>query len=84
MTEANDTQMLATTHDSNVMGLKLLRQDEIWFVERENDHSSRLYSLSKFQARFDKVVNKEYLLGRYGAIPIFRGSLDKAGKANEK
>ena len=84
LTEANDTQMLATTHDSNIMDLELLRQDEIWFVERENDHSSRLYSLSKFQARFDKVVNKEYLLGRYGAIPIFRGSLDKAGKANEK
>ena len=32
----------------------------------------KLYSLNKFMARFDKKVEKDYLLGRYGAIPIFR------------
>ena len=66
------TQLIVTTHDSNIMDLDFLRQDEIWFIERQSDHSSTLYSLNKFKARFDKKVEKDYLLGRYGAIPIFR------------
>ena len=66
------SQLIVTTHDSNIMDLDFVRQDEIWFIERQQDHSSKLYSLNKFRARFDKKVEKEYLLGRYGAIPIFR------------
>lgn len=65
------TQLIATVHDSNVMNLNLLRQDEIWFVERKEDHSSEIYSLNKFQERFDRKVAKDYLLGRYGAVPNF-------------
>jgi len=65
-------QLIATTHDSNVLDLDLLRQDEIWFVERQGDYNSRLYSLSEFKERFDKNIEREYLLGRYGAIPLFR------------
>lgn len=64
-------QLIATTHDSNLLDLDVLRQDEIWFVERQEDHSSSIYSLNKFRERFDKKIDKEYLLGRYGAIPIF-------------
>lgn len=66
-----NSQLIASVHDSNIMNLDLLRQDEIWFVERSNDHSSRIYSLNRFQERFDKKVAKDYLLGRYGAIPCF-------------
>jgi AAA15 family ATPase/GTPase len=47
----------------------LLRRDEIWFVEKEKNQS-RLYSLDEFKVRNDKIVSKDYLLGRYGAIPI--------------
>jgi AAA15 family ATPase/GTPase len=67
----NSAQLIATTHDSNIMNLDFLRQDEIWFIDRDNNHSSQMYSLNKFKARFDKKIEKEYLLGRYGAIPIF-------------
>ena len=65
------TQLIVTLHDSNVMNLNLLRQDEIWFVERRGDHSSELYSLNKFKERFDHSVAKDYLLGRYGSVPNF-------------
>ncbi len=65
------SQLIATTHDSNIMDLDFLRQDEIWFVERQKDHSSRIFTLNKFKTRFDKKIEKDYLLGRYGAIPIF-------------
>ena len=70
-TEDSECQLLATTHDSNLLDLDLLRQDEIWFVERQEDHSSSIFSLNKFKERFDKRIDKEYLLGRYGAIPVF-------------
>ncbi|MCM1149756.1 MAG: ATP-binding protein [Butyricicoccus sp.] len=70
-TLATESQLIASVHDSNVMDLALLRQDEIWFVEREPDHGSKIYSLNRFKTRFDKKVAKDYLLGRYGAIPCF-------------
>ena len=66
---SSPSQLIASVHDVNIMDLNLLRRDEIWFVERLKDHSSRIFSLNKFQDRYDKVVSKDYLLGRYGAIP---------------
>jgi hypothetical protein len=71
LNQAEACQLIATTHDSNLLDLDLLRQDEIWFVERQKAHSSSIYSLNKYKERFDKKIDKEYLLGRYGAIPIF-------------
>lgn len=53
----------------NLMTLNLLRKDEIWFAERDNEHSTRLYSLSEFKTRNDKSVLNDYIQGRYGAIP---------------
>lgn len=70
-TEGLTSQLIVTLHDSNVMNLNIFRQDEIWFVERKQDHSSEVYSLNKFKERFDHSVAKDYLLGRYGSIPIF-------------
>ena len=51
--------------------MDLIRQDEIWFVERVKDQSSRMYSLNRYKERYDKRVDKEYLLGRYEAVPVF-------------
>lgn len=69
--ENSNAQMIATTHDTQVLDLDLLRQDEIWFVERQADYSSKFSSLSEFKIRYDKNAQKDYLLGRYGAIPCF-------------
>lgn len=71
LTEGDTSQIIATTHDSNLLDLELVRQDEIWFVNRMEDHSSEIYSLNRFKERYDKVIDKEYLLGRYNAIPVF-------------
>ena len=71
-TEKKNTQLIITTHESNLMDLSLLRRDEIWFAEKENDNSTRLYTLEKFKIRYDKVINKDYLAGRYGAVPVFK------------
>lgn len=65
-------QLLFTTHEDSIMDLKLFRRDEIWFVEREADNASELYSLDRFKERYDKKLSKAYLAGRYGAIPVFQ------------
>lgn len=78
--ENENCQIIATSHDVNLIDLDLLRQDEIWFIERQEDHSSHIFSLNKFKERFDKRADKEYILGRYGAIPIFNEDiLEKGG-----
>lgn len=71
LTQNNQSQLIATTHEGLLLDLNLLRRDEIWFVEK-NEGESRLYSLDEFKERADKVIRKDYLLGRYGAIPIFK------------
>lgn len=74
-------QLVATTHDTHLLDLDLLRRDEIWFAEKDEHGATRLYSLYDFNPRYDKDVEKDYLLGRYGAIP-FLGNLEfkKLGK----
>lgn len=64
-------QLIFTTHESSIMDQELFRRDEIWFVERDKDNCSRIYSLDKFKERYDKKLSKAYLEGRYGAIPVF-------------
>lgn len=61
-----------TTHESRIMDLDLIRRDEIWFVERSKDGDSVLFSLEEFNERGDRKVDKNYLEGRYGAVPNFR------------
>lgn len=67
-----NTQLIITTHESNLMDLKILRRDEIWLAERERDNTTSLCTLEKFKIRYDKVVSKDYLAGRYGAVPAFK------------
>lgn len=64
------SQLIVTTHESQLLDLDLLRRDEIWFVEKDKNSASSVYSLEEFAQRNDKVVRKDYLMGRYGAIPL--------------
>ncbi len=49
----------------------MFRRDEVWFVERNEQNASTIYSLYRFKERYDKRLSKAYLEGRYGAIPVF-------------
>lgn len=68
----NSGQLIVTTHEDRLLDLDVLRRDEIWFVEKQRDGNSNLYSLEKFKERFDKDILKAYLEGRYGSIPEFK------------
>ena len=68
---SDKTQLIFTTHEDTIMDQELFRRDEIWFVERDNQNASEIYSLDRFKERYDKKLSKAYLEGRYGAVPIF-------------
>ena len=72
-------QLLFTTHEDTIMDQELFRRDEIWFIERDNRNSSKIYSLDRFKERYDKKLSKAYLEGRYGAIPVFKQFTFKKG-----
>ena len=76
----SDTQLLFTTHESSIMDLKLFRRDEIWFIERDHENCSHIYSLAKFKERYDTKLSKAYLEGRYGAIPVLSSIVSIKGE----
>lgn len=68
----SNIQVIFTMHESSIMKQDLFRRDQIWFVERDINNDSRMYSLDTFNERFDKQMSKAYLDGRYGAVPCFK------------
>lgn len=74
--EANPrhAQLIFTSHDTNLLGSGLLRRDQIWFVEKSRKGESILYSLAEYKVRNDLAYEKNYIAGRFGAIP-YLGSL---------
>lgn len=69
--EEKNIQLIVTTHESRLMDFELLRRDEIWFVNKNKSGKSDIYSLEEYNARFDQKIDKAYLEGRYGGVPIF-------------
>ncbi len=69
-------QLIFTTHESNLLDQKIFRQDEIWFVEKDNNGSTDLYSLSDFKEHKTIDIRKGYLNGRYGSIPFLANLKD--------
>jgi AAA15 family ATPase/GTPase len=69
-----NAQLIFSTHDTNLLDQDIFRRDQIWFTEKKEDHSTDLYSLQDFGGvRKDKSIEKGYLQGKYGAIPMFAG-----------
>ena len=73
-------QLIYSTHDTVNLNKETFRRDEIWFVEKNEFGESIMYSLSDYiiedengntkKIRNDATYNKDYLTGRYGAIPV--------------
>jgi len=69
-TKETRTQLIFTTHDVLLMDQRLLRRDEMWFIERGKHGETLLESLSDYKdVRYDKDVRKAYLEGRYSGVP---------------
>lgn len=66
-----NAQLIFVTHDTNLLDKRFLRRDQIWFVEKDKFKSSDLYSLIDYKEkpRNDASFEKDYIMGKYGAIP---------------
>jgi uncharacterized protein len=62
-------QVLLASHTTTLLDLELLRRDEIWLMELDDDHASRLTPLPEHSPRRHEMIAKAYLQGRYGAVP---------------
>lgn len=63
-------QLIFTTHNPLLLDQTLLRRDQIWFTEKDQEGATRLYPLTDFKPRKDESLVKGYLAGRYGGIPF--------------
>lgn len=69
----NNAQLIFNTHDTNLLSLDNFRRDQIWFTEKEpKKGTTDLYPLDDFSVRKTENVQKGYLNGRYGAIPLIK------------
>ena len=66
----NNAQLIISTHTVDLLNLKLLRRDQIYFVNKSNKTAiSELYSLDEFSPRTSEDIRKAYLQGRFGSVP---------------
>ncbi|HBP26004.1 MAG TPA: hypothetical protein DD618_03530 [Acholeplasmatales bacterium] len=70
-------QILFSTHETNILSQELFRRDEVWFMEKGEDNSSRIFSLDIFKERLDKKISASYLEGSYGGVPIIPKNGDR-------
>lgn len=77
----NNAQLIFATHDTNLLSAELFRKDQIWFTEKNKMEQTDLYSLNNMvmpngeKVRNDSSYEKNYIEGRYGAIPYFNSPM---------
>jgi AAA15 family ATPase/GTPase len=76
-------QLIFTTHDISLLNHNQFRRDEVVFVDKNERGESALYALSDLKVREDATFGKDYLQGKYGAIPIFDYDEIMGGNSNE-
>lgn len=80
-TNPKNAQLVFTTHDTNLLrrnifDISVLRRDQIWFTEKDNQGATTLYSLVEYKVGKNAAFEKDYLIGKYGAIP-FIGNIEE-------
>ena len=73
-----NAQLIFATHDTNLLNKEYFRRDQIWFTEKDEYGATDLYSLVEInlgdennkKVRKDASYAKDYILGKYGAIPF--------------
>ena len=80
--ENTKAQLIFTTHDVSLLNKDQFRRDEVVFIDKDNRGESKLYALSDLRVREDASFSKDYLQGKYGAIPIFNFEIMNGGDLN--
>ena len=69
-TNPHGAQLIATTHDTNLLRSPVLRRDQLWFTEKDDVGATHLFPLTDISTRKGDNIARGYLQGRYGAIPF--------------
>jgi AAA15 family ATPase/GTPase len=73
-TNPKNAQLIFTTHDTNLLGNVVgepeLRRDQVWFTEKNPEGVTELRALSDYKPRKAENLERGYLQGRFGAIPV--------------
>lgn len=70
-----NAQLIFASHDTTLLTNKIFRRDQIWFTEKDQYGATGLYSLIELQGvRKEASFGKDYILGKYGAIPFIGDS----------
>jgi uncharacterized protein len=73
---SNSAQLIFTTHNTKLLDLNKIRKDQVYFVNKNKDASTDLYSLFDYKDfRETMDVEKAYLQGRFDAVPYLDDSL---------
>lgn len=68
-------QLITTTHDTTLLDSGLFRRDQIWITEKDSSAATRLFPLTDFKPRKQEALQRGYLSGRYGGIPMLSEDL---------
>lgn len=64
-------QLIFSTHDTSLLDSSLFRRDQIWFTQLDKQRATDLYSLVEIKnVRKTENLEKGYISGKYGAIPV--------------
>ncbi len=70
-----EAQLVFTSQDTNLLDTNLLKKDQVYFVEKNDLGETSLVSLVDYANVRTEKIEKNYILGKYGAIPNL-GSFD--------
>ncbi len=77
LTNSKNAQLIFVTHDTNLLKQNLLRRDQICFIDKDKYGNSTLKTLIEIKGvRNDSSIDKEYIQGKFGAVP-FLDNIDK-------
>lgn len=85
---ATGAQLVFTSHDMSLMGAgsgELAKREQVWLVEKDAEGASELINLGEFALQSRSNVPKQYLEGRFGAVPytvpsLIHNLLDRKGE----
>lgn len=70
---AQGAQLIFTSHDTSLLGPlhgDVLEPDEVWVAEKDGAGATELYSIADFPVRPQDNLERRYLHGRYGGVPM--------------
>ena len=77
-----NSQIVFTTHNPLFLDPTLIRRDQVWFADKDEEGTTHLYGLSDYKPRKNESLVRGYMAGRYGAVPFIPDGLFGADTAD--